>query len=112
MCLVELADSRAPHPAATIELVQEHQVVVVFRLLNPRPRLRAERPGAQGLGVHVVRDQPPRALGDRPFQGLQGGLDVIRRVDRLADVVQERRQQKFLVVRTLSRASSKTCRLW
>ena len=36
-----------------------------------------------------------------PFQRLQGGLDVVGRVDRLAHVVQEGRQQELLVVRPL-----------
>ena len=49
----------------------------------------------------MVGDQPLGPLGDRPLQGLQGGLDVVGRVDRLAHVVQQGRQQELLVVRPL-----------
>ena len=74
---LQLAHGRPPYPAPAIELGEEHQVVVVFRLLEPRPRLRAQGPGPQRVNIHVVGDQPCRALGDRPFQRLQRGLHVV-----------------------------------
>ena len=36
-----------------------------------------------------------------PFEGLQGRVDVVGRVDRLAHVVQQGRQEELLVVRPL-----------
>ena len=61
-------------------------------------RLRPQRPVAQRLCVHVMRDQPGRPLGDQPVERTQARLDVSAAVDPLADVVQQRRQQELLVV--------------
>jgi len=46
----------------------------------------------------VEGDQGLGPFGDRPFEGLEAGEDVVGRVDRLADVVQEGGQEEFLVV--------------
>jgi len=46
----------------------------------------------------VVLNQPCRARTDRALQNPQTGRDVIASVNRLAHVVQQCRQQKFLVV--------------
>ena len=71
----------------------------VFGVLEPRPGPGPEGAGAVQVGFHVVLDQPGGPLGDRPFERLHRRADVVRRIDRLADVVQERRQQELLVVR-------------
>ena len=47
--------------------------------------------GDEGLG----------AVGDRAFEGLEAGGDVVGRIDRLADVVQQRGEQDRLVVAAL-----------
>ena len=67
-CFVELANRRAANPAATVQLVEEHQVVVILGCLDPRSRLHAERARAESLDLHVVGDQPLGARGDRTFQ--------------------------------------------
>ena len=95
---IELAYRRASNPAATIQLVQEHQIIVILRCLNPRASLDAERTESQRLRLHVVGDKPLCAFGNGAFQSLQRGRDVVGRVDGLANVVQQGGQQKFLVV--------------
>ena len=58
----------ASHPAATVQLGEEHQVIVVLGRLDPRSRFRAERAGTEGVDLHVVGDQPLGTCGDRTFQ--------------------------------------------
>ena len=53
------------------------------------------------MGVHVEGDQGLGPLGDRPFERLQAGEDVVGRVDRLADVVEQRGEEELLVVAPL-----------
>ncbi len=43
-------------------------------------------------------DQPERALRDRSSSCLDSGRDVVRWIDRLADIVEQGRQQEVLVV--------------
>ena len=97
-CLGDLADDGPADPAAAVEFAEKHQVVEVFERPEPRRGAGAERPLAVGVGLHVMGDQRGRPVGDRPFEHLQGGGHVVGRVDRLADVVQERRQEELLVI--------------
>ena len=46
----------------------------------------------------MVLDQPGGPRRDEALQGLQRRRHVLPRIDRLAHVVQQRRQQKLLVV--------------
>ena len=55
-------------------------------------------PSRRAAGLGVMLDQPGRALGDVTFERFERRGDVIARIDRLADVVQQGRQLKFLVV--------------
>ena len=47
----------------------------------------------------MVLDQPERSLGDRSPDRFDARGDMILRVDRLANIVQQSGQQEFLVVR-------------
>src|SRR5207247_4180792 len=95
--LVNRADDGPRDAAARVALLQQQQVLEVRRRLQRPPQAGAEFPGAVVVGVHVVLDQEPGPLGDQPVQGLQRGADVVGRVQPLADVVQQRRQQELLV---------------
>ena len=55
----------------------------------------------------MVLDQPERPLGDRAPERLDGGGDVVGRVDRLADVVEQGGEQEFLVVRPRPRGPAR-----
>ena len=94
-----------PHPVAT---GQEHQLLEVLGGLQPPPRADAQRAVAQGQRLDVMLDQPGRPRRDQSGQRLQGGGDVVLRVDRLADVAQEHREEEFLVIRQfISRQSER-----
>ena len=60
----------------------------------------------------MLSDEPSGTLGDEPVQSFKPRVDVILAVNPLAYVVQQCRQQKFLVIRQLVARSSNTCRLW
>ncbi len=47
----------------------------------------------------MVLDQPGGPLGDRSGQALQRRGDVVVRINRLADVVQQGGQEEFLIIR-------------
>ena len=47
----------------------------------------------------MVRDQPEGPVGDRAPEGSDRRGDVVARLDRLADVVQQGREQELLVIR-------------
>src|SRR3954452_8605900 len=85
----DLAHERPRYPAATVEGAEVHQVLEVLALAEPGPRPVAQGPVMVRMSVHVMLDQERGALGDRPFQGLESRGDMVRRVDRLADVVEE-----------------------
>ena len=59
----------------------------------------AERTVEEFLGFHVMGDQPRDAWRHLAGQGLDAGGNVVLRIDRLANVVEQGRQQELLVVR-------------
>jgi len=97
--LLQLRDDRSGDAAPGVEFAEEHQVFDLLRAFQPAPR--PNRPGLVGQGVHVQRDQGLGPLGDRSFERPERRGDVVGRVDRLADVVRQRRQEEFLVVAPL-----------
>ena len=66
-----------------------------------RRTLRAvpERPGVARMGIHVMRDQELRPRRDGTLQRRQPGSHMIRWVDGFPNVVQECREDEFLIVR-------------
>ncbi len=96
---VDGADDRARHSAARVEVPEEHQILEMLRRFQDAPHSPAEFAGLVLERVHVMLDQEPGALGDEFVENRKTGLDVVARVNALADIMQEGGRQEFLVVR-------------
>ena len=59
--LIKLTNGSPPNTTAAIELVQRHQIIIIFRRLYPRGPSRPEYP-CQGMGFHVVRRSAIRCV--------------------------------------------------
>ena len=51
------------------------------------------------MSIHVVPNQPLGSLRDEAIQRFQSGVDMIVRINSLADIMQQRREEEFFVVR-------------
>ena len=106
--IIQGLDDHARDPPGVVELTEQLQVFEVFRgfQLAPQPRAEASITGRQE--VHVVANQPERALGHCTAHHIGSSLGMILGIHRLAHIVQQGRQQELLVVRPRSRARWKT----
>src|SRR3954451_5835788 len=66
--LIDRADVDAGHPARPVQLGKEQQVVEVRVFAQPVAALWREGAVAIFVGVHVVADQEPRAVGDQAVE--------------------------------------------
>src|SRR5262249_18041557 len=94
----QLRRLRANLATAAVAAGEGEQVVVVGRLLQPPPGPSAKRAIEVLLGLHMVLDEPACPVGDEAIERFEPRGHVIVWVDRLAHVVQERREQELLVV--------------
>src|SRR5271166_1249442 len=95
---IEGFDDHSGDAAGIVQLPQQLEVFEVFRGLELAPEPRAESSLTGEKEIHVMCDQPERPLGDGTAHGLGSGAGMILRVQRLAHVVQQGRQQKLLII--------------
>jgi hypothetical protein len=95
--LVDRTHAGARDPPEGVEVEQELQVVESLTVLD---RWRGTRFLARLLERRKLGDQGESPEADGPSKRLDGGGHGIGQVDRLADVVQERGDEEFLVVRS------------
>src|SRR5262249_25854584 len=88
----------AGHASLVVELAKQHQVVEVRRGFQRLFEAVAQLAGAVVVRVHVMRDEEARSICNQTVEGLQGRLDVGRRVQSFAHVVQERTHPELLVL--------------
>ena len=95
---IEGLDHHSGDAAGVVQLSQQLEVFEVFRGLELASKPCAEPSLAGDQQIHVVPDQPERPLGDGAAQGLGSGVGMILRVNGLAHVVQQGRQQELLII--------------
>lgn len=100
-CLFEARNVDAWLPASSVAFAQQDEVFVIGRLLQSQVSPLADGSIIDPVSLHVVPNEPRGAFGDVSFQRFESRRDMIRRIDALADIVQQRGEQEFLVVRLL-----------
>ncbi len=109
--VVHVGNFDAGHAARAVAFAEQEQFLEVLILLKSAAGAGSNRPIVESMGLHVMLDQPQRPLRAKLFKRLEGGSHVIAGIDRLAHIVQECREQEFLIIRQFVLRRSNTCRL-
>jgi hypothetical protein len=90
---VDSFDGSACDAAGEVALAEEAKILEIRGGLERPTRARAV------VEVVMMFDQPECPIRHRTSQGINPGFDVVGGINRLADVMQQGRQQEFFVVR-------------
>ena len=94
---IERAHRDPASPTGLVQLAEQQQVFEVGQLFETPTGPGAEAAVAVRVGLHVVGDEGDRALASQAIQRIDTGAYMVRRVDRLANVVHERSEAEFKV---------------
>jgi hypothetical protein len=96
--VVKITHDGAGLSAVMIAVFEDHQVLVVWRLLKTPVRSVPDRPVSYEMRLHVMLNKPGGPFGNVTIQSIESAGDVITRVDTFADVMQQRCEQELFVV--------------